>query len=538
MEFVAYKATVFYPLEEELIYDDSPIEPDVLSNENPIEKQLKQKVYRRDMQVSDKAKEGLDEKEYVIPNSFQQHKRNVAFSASLSKQKLLLKSDYDIPPYKHLKTFIASLDTGADMKIFTGFFILNIVLGCRIQDLVSLLQEKKEGSFRLKDSIVTVELDTSIFAENHSKLLFLSEDKLSFNIPISMQMLIAYTKRTFLKKDFDKEDFLEKYKQFIKDSIKEFPKKINLKWKYLYRCLAQYAQENEKDILTAKFATAVYSQNDTAKLAYASSRTNATEHSQLIKEYWNKLNLDQAVSNILDIPNIFASDISSMISRPFYAGTSQAIKTNEARTFFEIIRQNIYDYQHISKDLYFNLTSIYIRYAMSLLAGTRTFKESANFSSYNEKTAIWMVSEKAQDIASGTRLVPLCNIMNQLLVYYKKLLVQRNLENNFYLIVNGQYTLFSSYEAHKFIQNTQELKNQKVLEEYIKNVPLNTGRHLFTKKAIDALTNIYYISTYLGHFSAGEEQFGIYSTLNISDYFEAIISITSQIANECGIKEL
>jgi len=48
--------------------------------------------------------------------------------------------------------------------------------------------------------------------------------------------------------------------------FEKFPKKITIKWKQLYRYLAQYAQENAKDVLTAKFATAAYVQNDTAKM--------------------------------------------------------------------------------------------------------------------------------------------------------------------------------------------------------------------------------------------------------------------------------
>jgi len=529
---------ITHPLEVDLIFDELMV-TEALTPEEKIESKAKSKVYHRTMKdpstIDDENTK--DTNNYVVPNAWKQHKQNIAFSAALSKQKMLLASDYDIPPFQHLKSFILSLETKTDMKIFTSFFILNIVLGCKIEDLIFLLQENKEGSMKFKNSIVTVSLDTSIFADNHSKLLLQNDDKLSFNIPITMQMLIVSAKKTFQQKDFDKEVFLESYKQFIKDSIKNFPKRIIIKWKHLYRYLAQYSQENAKDVLTTKFATAAYSQNDTAKLAYTSSRTNATEHSQLIKEYWNKLGLDEAASEILDIPNSFVSDISS-ISTKEYSGSSQVIETNNASMFFESLRQNIYDYRHNNDDLYFNLVTIYIRYAMSLLAGTRPFKESANFSSYNEKSGIWMISEKAQDIASGTRLVPICYTMNKLIIGYKELLTHRGLENNFYLIINEHPVLFSSYEAYKYLQNAQSLNDCEVLEEYVKNVPLNSGRHLFTQKAIDALTNAYYISTYLGHYSAGEEYFGIYSTLNVSDYFKTITNITSQIAREYGIKEL
>ena len=101
------------PLEEELIYEDASIDPEILTNEDKIEQLSKRKVYRRDMKdFSDTDEDSKEEaKEYVIPNAFQQHKRNIAFSSALSKQNLLLKSDYDIPITQHLKAFISTLNT-------------------------------------------------------------------------------------------------------------------------------------------------------------------------------------------------------------------------------------------------------------------------------------------------------------------------------------------------------------------------------------------------------------------------------------------
>jgi len=530
--------SIITPLEEELIYVDSSIDPEILSSEDQIEQKSKRKVYRRDMKsISDQDEDSGDVKEYVIPNAFQQHKRNVAFSSSLAKQKLLLESDYDIPILKHLKAFMASLNSDdKDMKIYTGFFILNVTLGCKIKDLLYLLQENKAGSLQLKNDAIIVKVDSSLFAENYNKLLSQSEDKLTFAIPIAMSALIVSFKKVFLEKEFNQVDFLEEYKEFIKSSVKQFSKSISIKHKHLYRYLAQYVLVNGKDVLTSKFATASYTQNDTAKLAYTSSRCDATEHSNLIKNYWNELGLSTIAYNILDI-NPISSENTSRISPENFTGTSQAVKTNEANTFFKVLQQNIYD-QDNNTDLYFNLVTIYVRYAMSLLVGTRPFYASADFTSYDHESRMWMISEKAQDIASGTRLVPLCDIMNTLLSDYQKLAEEKGLDNNFYLIIDSKLVIFSPYEAHKFLKNIHDLDNPEILEEYVENVPLNSGRHLFTKKAIDALTNAYYISTYLGHYSAGEEHFGIYSTLNVSNYCKEITNITTKIAQECGIKEL
>jgi len=531
--------SIITPLEEELIYVDSSIDPEILSSEDQIEQKSKRKVYRRDMKsVSDQDENPSEEQaqEYVIPNAFKQHKTNVAFSSALSKQKMLLKSDYDIPTTQHLKVFISSLSTDENMKIYTGFFILNVALGCKIEDLIYLLQENKVGALQLKTSVITVRVDSSLFAENYNKLLSQSEDKLTFAIPIAMSALIVSFKKVFLEKEFNQVDFLEEYKKFIKSSVKQFSKSISIKHKHLYRYLAQYVLVNGKDVLTSKFATASYTQNDTAKLAYTSSRCDATEHSNLIKNYWNELGLSTIAYNILDI-NPISSENTSSISPENFTGTSQAVKTNEAYTFFKVLQQNIYD-QDNSTDLYFNLVAIYVRYAMSLLAGTRPFYASADFTSYDHESRMWMISEKAQDIASGTRLVPLCDIINTLLNDYQKLVEEKGLKNDFYLIIDSKPVIFSLYIAHKFLQNIHNLGNSEILKTYVENVPLNSGRHLFVRKAIDDLMNVYYISTYLGHYAAGEEHFGIYSTFNVTNYWKEITNITTKIAQECGIKEL
>ena len=154
-------------LEEELIYKDDDMNQVIINNKNSLTQQLKSKVYRRDMKdFSDTDEDSEEEaKEYVIPNAYKQHKQNIAFSSKLSKERLLLKSDYDIPVLEHLKAFILTLNTkDNDTKIYTGYFILNVSLGCKTQDLLSLLQETEEGSFQLKSGVITVDIDSSLFA--------------------------------------------------------------------------------------------------------------------------------------------------------------------------------------------------------------------------------------------------------------------------------------------------------------------------------------------------------------------------------------
>lgn len=526
------------PLEEELIYVDS-IDSDALTSEDQIENLSKRKVYRRDMEdLSAAVEDSEDEaKEYVIPNEFQQHKQNVAFSASLSKQKLLLQSDYNIPTKLHLKAFCASLPfDNVQNKAYTGFFILSVVLGSKPEDIMHLLQAKKKGPLEYTNATISIKIDDSIFANHRSSLLDENENTLKFGTHITLSLLILFLQKTIHAKEFKKRIFLVNYKRFLKYTVKEFTKTITINWDQTHRYLAQYIQENGKDVLTGKLITSSYTQNDTAKLAYTSTRSNATEHSRLLIEYWNELHLDGVAKKIIDI-NVIPTSNTSSVSLQSFTGSSQVVNAKKATAFFMALQNNILDTKE-NQDLYFNLVSIYSRYAMSILAGTRTFKESGNFTSYNEELDMWFISEKAQDIASGTRLVPICDTLKSILHFYQKLLKEKDLENNFYLTIDGVNVPFTAYIAHKIIKNTPNLEDGETLEEYVRDVPLNTGRHLLVRKAIDELVNVHYISAYLGHYTAGEEHLGIYSTLDIREYKNVIKTLTTKIAHEHGIKEL
>jgi len=524
-------------LENELIYEDEHINTNSSSIEENHEYSLHKKVYRRDIKsFLDHNEDNSDDKTYVIPNAFQQHKKNVAFSSALSKQKLLLTSDYDIPTPQHQKSFCASLPTSTvHEKVYTGFYILAISMGCTPQYLLSFLLERKECPIQYKDSEITVNIDGSIFANHYSTLLDNNEHVLRFSIHSAMSMLIVWLKRLILE-EFDTADFLDNYRIFIKHAVKKFPKRITIKWKQTHRYLAQYLQENGNDVLTAKLATSSYMQSDTAKLAYTSSRSNAVEHSRVLIEYWHELNLDTIVKKIIDINVIPASNASSLALQKF-TGSSQGVNAEKATSFFMILSENIFNTLE-DQNLHFNLVSIYSRYAMSILAATRPFKESGNFTSYHEEIGLWFISEKAQDIASGTRLVPICDSLKSILHFYQGVLKAKGLEKIFYLTIDEKHVPFTSYYAHKFIEDTTDLADREILQEFIKEVPLNTGRHIFVRKAVDELVNAHYISAYLGHYSAGEEHFGIYSTLNFRDYCITIKEITTKIAKEYGIKEL
>lgn len=99
-------------LSEELIYEDVNVPADA-DADTKAEAGAKAKVCARHTKPVDAYEDDTAEaKEYVIPNGHVQNKRNKAFSSSLTKQNLLLPSDYNIPPLNHLKEFIKFLVQG------------------------------------------------------------------------------------------------------------------------------------------------------------------------------------------------------------------------------------------------------------------------------------------------------------------------------------------------------------------------------------------------------------------------------------------
>jgi len=426
-------------------------------------------------------------------------------------------------------------------EIYIGFFILCIVLGSHAETVLKLLRGDEENPLRLTDDgLICMDVDASLFASKiNSSLLIQGKDSLCFSLSHMMRQLIAHLKRKLTATDIDDESFLSEYKKTIEEYAKHgFPKTISIKIKHVQRYLNSYIKTLDADILTSLLVTGVRSRNEGSKLAYTSTRSQADDHSELIKQFWNELELDESVSKMLGILNVFKTEVATVPKQEF-TGSSKVVDAQKATEFFRTIRLNFHVY-HKNDGEYFNLFSIYVRYAMSLLLGTREFLNSAHFGSYSEELRLWSMNEKSQDHASGVRLVPVCEIMQSILAEYKHLLASRGLGSMVYIFSDLQYVPFRPEEAHQALLEMSELaaEDREVLSDYVAFVPLNSGRHLFTQKAVDFSMSANYIAAYLGHYAKGEEQLGKFSTLCVTDYCNEIKKLTMIIAAEYGIKEL
>jgi hypothetical protein len=427
-------------------------------------------------------------------------------------------------------------------KLYISFFVVCVALGSKAEDIFKMLVNAGDTPLTLTDDgCIEVDIDSSYFAKRiESNIVIDGGKKLIFALPHIMRILMTDVKNKFSTMDIDTETFLQDYKKFIEQTARsEFPKTISIKVKQSHRYFASFIKNKDGDILTALFATSVIARKDNAKAAYTSTRTEATGHSQLVMQWWNILDLDKVASSLLGIqPNIFQTTVSIIADQKF-TGSGKIVAAKKAQNFFRIIHCNIHKYSSDGAD-YFNLISIYIRYAMTFLLGTRDFLNSADFNSYSSVLGLWSINEKSQDDASGIRVVPVCPIMKKLLLTYNGLLVKKGLDNNIYLYADAQYMPFRDEKARMIIFGMDNFSqaDRDTLMEFIDFAPLNSGRHLLTQKAIDDSVSANYIDAYLGHYGAGEEPLGKFSTFDVADYIDAINHTTTKIANEYGIKEL
>jgi len=527
------------------------LEVDLIEQLKPLprvhkEEELELKAYAKRVRRDDGCELGgvSDDKpkEAHIPSPYMQSRRNRAVSSKIVKNGLYLASDYSIVPPEILGDFLSSMpiETQKD-KFFASLIIITLILGCKLEDTVLMLREDKNTLFTYADGVVTVVIDKSNFASLIAKdFLQHSGYEISFKLPHLSSMLVANAKRVLSSSSdleaVDTNELVQQLKGYLTLSMKLFPKRVSINANKLYRHLKSYIKDTDADLITSFFATATYHQNDIPKIDYNATNKESQAHSHLVSSYWLKLDLDSVARDIIGLHGEGFSTKQIIVKDPKYCGSSRCVKVDKTRKFFAALDENIKSCIVSEDDALFPLVTIKIAYAMSLLVGTRSFNNSLDFSSWSYDLGTITISEKASSIAAGLRVIPLCDLINNGLKSYNEVFLQPcGLEQRVCFVDAGKVIPFTQHSALQTLKRFPKLIKRAILEEYVQNVPLNTGRHCFTKKATELSVSSEYISTYLGHNFSGSEQFGIYSTLDTKKYYEQVQYVTSSLAIEFGI---
>jgi hypothetical protein len=535
---------------DDVLYVPNSKSLEILSHEEEQEVLQKEKKKYRAIPYKD---EESEEGSGYIQNSDKQRNINRAFSANVTKKSLKLTVDYDIPEKRHLKAFIQSLSipkidaTFEYEPLFFTIFLLSCVTGVEYTRIINALWGKdKLLTIDLNERFVTIELDETLFAKGKRNPLFVKSRKsISYTLPPLLIMLIKKIK-IILDTNINKVSDTEKceillskqvekwYENYVKKRVEAFDKKIVIKPKQMWRVVEAYRKETLKEEMSTLFCVGKYQIVDRSKMAYASVHHKGQVHAEFIVSLYSDLGLADVLSSALGLDASLYTPKRQIDRQSIYAGSSVAIKVEESKKFFLEMHELIV--REDNDILHFNLTAIYMKYALSLLLGTRTTRYSTPLDNISFSLHILSISEKASTLLSGIRVIPLCKRAEQLIHSYQYRCHTMNVpKGDIYMIEKDHGIL---YQKDLALTILNDVNASAWLHNFVSIVPTNTGRHIITKEARENNFNGYYLDALLGHYSSGEEQLGIFSTMDMSEYINKCRKLTQDIADKYGVLAL
>ena len=483
----------------------------------------------------------------TIPNAAQQRKRNKAFSAKITKRSLLLKTDYEVPPKQHLKEFIKYVFsnkmgyTFSREDFFKSVFLTSLITGFDYHRIVTgiFLQNNNMVEYKDKTNEIEIGIDPGLFSkEKNSDFLVYGTKQIIYRLPHLYGILWLKQKKQIFALNEEEitqltsKKWADEYIGFMVSFQKTFPKKIKINFRHIWRIIATYRREQSIEDMSVLFCVGKYQSYDESRLAYASTLKKSETFSEMMEKMYIDLDLHESVCKLMGIsPELFKPALSITV-KPEYSGSSRVLDIKESIRFFKDMKRLIQLQDSLVAE--FNLFSIALRFALSITLGTRTFSKSDSFEFMSMHTI--RISEKADTISTGTRIVPVCNIAENLIERYRKMALDLGFEvTHVMFIVEGKLEAFSEKKVLHFLESYGA---SEYLQQFATQVPLNTGRHIITKYAIEHNFNSFFLEALLGHYISGGEQEGIYSTMNMHEYISSTREMLQHIAHIYGVDKL
>lgn len=477
----------------------------------------------------------------TIPNIRKQREKIKAFSANITKRTLLLESNYDLPPLNIFKNFIKEFSSSNNPIefVYNSIFILDSTLGIGYAKIIELMENKKKSTIKLRGDRLQIPINEKLFSKYQNEYIGTPSLKISYSIPNKLVLLLEKSSDIVIENSFSQlnsEDEAKKYFTYINEKRKLFPSTIHFNPKHMWKLITCYVRSFKSEDMTTMFCTGSYQQNDTPRLAYASTPSHSQKHSKLIEKLYALLELDEILEGILtlDKKDVLDNETFYFDSDVTFSGSSQAADKELTKKFFTQMYESILSCKYKNSELYFNIVSMYTRYALSFLLGTRDYHESAKLDRCSLFTSTLVITEKSASLLSGVRIIPLCDTAKKIITNYKSLCEQFEIEpNNIYLLIEKNVIIFNQYDAVKICKKNNL---NPLFHQYIDSVPLNTGRHIIAKHAFMTNFPLHYLESLLGHYTSGGEQFGIYSNMDCQEYIEETRNFLESIANEYHIR--
>ena len=477
-------------------------------------------------------KESIEVKIQNSKNSkTKQSKKILAISASISKNKLQLPSLYSIPSIGYLSSFLKEIilkDTNNENSFYIGIFIISIIMGIKPKKLLNIFFSKKK--YNSDKNTIELHFDGDFFAkyDRFTKSVGIETiKKIRYKIPFEIMHYISHLRGMNI--DFDENNF----KKIILKLKKESKLIMHINFNKIWNCSLIHKKLISSNINTEiLLASQNIDQNTTSMLAYTAIPVDMQEYSNWLNEYIDILDLKSNLQKFL-FGKTFSKEIliDSSIKTEMM-GSKKLVKREILIEFLEDIA-NLLKERRLDQYARFNIYSIYVRYVLSILLGTRDFSISVDLSRISWKKNVIIIKEKGKYKNAGYRAIPLCTLSHDIIKNYLSILNRLGIaDRSIVLYHKGVYLSSTLVNIKKVFKAFDFYNRYHELYERIDLIPLNVGRHIITTMATAAGINRDDMNAFMGHAINGGELLGIYSFHNTKKYsakFEVILNEISEI---------
>jgi len=501
-------------------------------------------------------------------SEYKKQKLNQAIGHLQAKSNLYIPSRYTVSNYKLLAVFLHNIKKQDSFEY--QIIILSILLGIKYERILETLMEGST-EMELVKNMLRVHLTTAYADTNKFDIFQKTNKHIEFELPPFILSLIKNLEHIFFEKlsnniekhnsllgddlkkqffackkskhllsfmfsNFEKnnyEEILQSLKEdvkidlqtFLKEEKKKFSKTISVSIRNLhilsFYYYKQIHKESEISMLFLKNKTA----NIHTKLAYVQTPKKLLNMTLWLNELIDLLNLDDNKQYNLRISSE-------------YSGSDKVIQAIKFKNFMNILTS-----LKLS-NTYANITArmIYLRFAFSILLATRPYHFSSDLRQYSKREKLLFIHEKAKNVYTSKRVIPLTNLGNQYVQYFYRLREVFNITSYFpvILLADGKVVDLTNKSLQNWLEvNKDELKRQlsedkyQILENFFKEILFDFGRHIFLSKAHnDMEVKQDYADAMVNHFEKGTQDQGVYSIFDNKQYFHEVRELMQKIEKE------
>ena len=454
-------------------------------------------------------------------SNYKKHLISKAISISITKNHLSTNSNKNYPNLNLLIEFLSYLEDSNNFdKKHYSLVVLSILLGIKIESLLYTSKERHSNiRFISNDNSLKISMENDIFAkeEGFSKNVKNTEVKIILSPKLlkhwnNMQIKISSS-------DIEKtiETILNEISKSLKKACNSFNKTINININYLSLYRNHYYNLLHKTTNIGLLFFGKLQKCDKARVCYASQKNRLFLLENWIYEFSNILKLD---NNIL--PSIPSSDVLVSVGSPF------VVKVDDFKNFLndlQVLRNK-------NELLKFNCDMITIRYILSIILATRDFSKSCEFIDFSKSKSLLKIQEKAKDLTSSIRIIPITKLGMKLIELFFQLKEQYNIKANSPILLIKENDKFKKKKITKteLIKFFETIPDFKSIKNFIEHTPIRFGRHIFTTEALTYKElEAEYVDAFLNHTNFNLADQGIYSNFDNKKYIEKVKVFINEI---------